>query len=213
MESVEGMLKGLRLSEEELKGIRIGGKDGDLIKGVEAQAVGKLFSEKPAFTDALANALGPIWCPMKGIDVKDLGGNIFLFTFHQPLGKKKAVENGPWIFDNDLLVMEEFVASKTLDDYAFDRIPIWVRVHKLPLGRMSADTGEQIGNQIGEFIEVADLVNGMAVGQYLRVKVWMRITKPLMRGTMVDVEEGKGKKWCPFEYEYLPDFCYHRPRG
>jgi hypothetical protein len=34
------------------------------------------------------------------------------------------------------------------------------------------------------------------------------ITKPLMRGTMVEAgDEGK-LKWCPFEYEFLPNFCF-----
>jgi hypothetical protein len=75
---------------------------------------------------------------------------------------------------------------------------------------MSGETGELIGNRIGEFLEVDGLVHGLAVGQYLRVKVRMLITKPLMRGTMVDVAEGGDAKirWFPFEYEYLPEFCY-----
>jgi hypothetical protein len=57
-------------------------------------------------------------------------------------------------------------------------------------------------------MEVAGMEDGMAVGRYLRVKVRKCINTPLMRGTMVEVDE-KGKMlWCPFEYEYLPDFCF-----
>jgi hypothetical protein len=63
-----------------------------------------------------------------------------LFTFHQVSGRKKAVDNGPWHFENELLVMEEFVVSKTLDEYEFNKIPIWVRIFKLPLGMMSRET-------------------------------------------------------------------------
>lgn len=38
----------------------------------------------------------------------------------------------------------------------------------------------------------------------------MDITKPLMRGIKLTVEdEGREKgTWCPFEYEFLPDICY-----
>jgi hypothetical protein len=166
------------------------------------------MAEKPAVTEAMENALGPLWCPMKGIKVKELGDNKFLFTFLQSSGKRKAVDNGPWMFDKNLLVMEEFDASKTIDEYSFNMIPIWVRVFKLPLGDMDRETGELIGNQIGEFLEVDGLDGGMAVGQSLRIKVRMPITKPIMRGTMVEVEGGRRTIWCPFEYEYCPDFCF-----
>jgi hypothetical protein len=72
---------------------------------------------------------------MKGIEVKDLGENTFLFTFF-PAGREE--EGGG--------VMEEFVASKTIKEYEFYRIPIWVRVYKLPLGMMDYDTAESVGN-------------------------------------------------------------------
>jgi hypothetical protein len=207
MEGVEGLMHGLKLSEEERAGVKIGTGRVQARRGVN-QAVGKLLAEKPAHTEAICNALGPIWCPMKGIEVKDLGENIFLFTFLQPMGKKKAEDSGPWMFDKDLLVLEEFDAGKTIDEYEFNKIPIWFRVFNLPLGRMDGVTGELIGNQVGDFMEVDGLVDGMAVGQFLRVKVRLLITKPLMRGTMVEVGSGKRSIWCRFEYEYCPDFCF-----
>ena len=50
--------------------------------------------------------------------------------------------------------------------------------------------------------------DGSAVGQYLRIKVRLNITKPLMRGVSLVVEEGENPLWCPMVYEYLPDFCF-----
>ncbi|KAK1663576.1 hypothetical protein QYE76_051735 [Lolium multiflorum] len=209
MEGVEGMMKGLRLSEAERSGVKIGGRRGEG-KGVlaESQAIGKLMAEKPAYEEAMENALGPLWCPMKGIDCKDLGDNLFLFTFHQAGGKKKAVDGGPWTFDKQLLVLEEYDPSKNLDDYAFTHIPIWVRIFKLPLGLMDRATGESVGNQIGEYMETGGIEDGLAVGKFLRVKVRKNILQPLMRGTMVEINETGRTIWCPLQYEYLPDFCY-----
>ncbi|KAE8795827.1 retrotransposon unclassified [Hordeum vulgare] len=154
------------------------------------------------------HSLGPVWCPLKGIAMKDLGENVFLFTFHQASGRKKAVEDRPWMFEKDLLVIEEYEASKAIDEYMFNSIPIWVRVFILPLGSMDGDTGEMIGNRIGKFLEVEGLVIGLVVGQYLRVKVRMFIERPLMRGTMLGAKGGKCSRWCPFVYEYLPEFSY-----
>uniref|UniRef100_A0A0A8Y133 DUF4283 domain-containing protein n=1 Tax=Arundo donax TaxID=35708 RepID=A0A0A8Y133_ARUDO len=51
------------------------------------------------------NAVGNIWCPRWGIHCRDLGDNLFLFTFLQPAGKHRAIENGPWEFGGDLLIV------------------------------------------------------------------------------------------------------------
>jgi hypothetical protein len=208
MESIEGMMKGMRLSEEERKGVKINWKDAGRGEAGEGQAIGKLMAQKPAVAEAIENALGPIWCPMKGIDCKDLGENVFLFTFRQSGGKKKAINGGPWMFDNELLVLEEFVPTKAVDEYEFSQVPVWVRIYKLPLGLMSRSTAESIGGLIGEYMETDGVADGLAVGKYLRVKVKKKIATPLMRGTMVETDDKGSLKWCPFEYEHLPDFCF-----
>jgi hypothetical protein len=112
------------------------------------------------------------------------------------------------MFEKDLLVLEDFDPCKNVDDYKFADIPIWVRVFKLPLGMMSRATAEEIGGRIGEFLKVEGVENGLAMGQFLKIQVRMKISEPLMRGTVVEVDEGGRTIWCPFVYEYLPDFCY-----
>jgi hypothetical protein len=66
--------------------------------------MGKLLAEKSAIANAVAHALGP-WCKMKGVDSKEIGENNFLFTFHKTRGKKKVVDNRPWMFNKDLIVL------------------------------------------------------------------------------------------------------------
>jgi hypothetical protein len=51
--------------------------------------------------------------------------------------------------------------------------------------------------------------NGTVVGQYLRVKVRIDIRKPLMRGVTMEVEDEEStERWCPFVYEFLPEFFH-----
>lgn len=90
------------------------------------QAIGKLLLEKPAPPEALMQFLERLWCPIRGVDCKDLGDNHFLFSFHQAAGKRKALEEGPWMLSNDLLVMAEFDGSKKLDEIDFSFVQIWV---------------------------------------------------------------------------------------
>ena len=69
-------------------------------------------------------------------------------------------------------------------------------------------TCERIGAVIGEFMEIEAGDDGRAVGQYLTVRVWMDIRKPIMWGIKIQLGENMHPKWCPFEYEFLPDFCF-----
>ncbi|XP_044338554.1 ribosome-binding protein 1 [Triticum aestivum] len=153
-----------------------------------------------------------------------MGGNRFLFVFEREAGRRKAVENGPWTFGKELLVMEEFDTAKTIDDYKFDKVPIWIRIFNVPLGLMCKELAEDMGENIGDLIEVDTGEDGTAVAQCLRVKVRIMVKEPLKRGMFLDDEEdadgdivvkAKGgeeeeepKIWCHFQYEFLPDLCY-----
>lgn len=209
MEAVEDLLRGLQLTEAERRGVNIGWVDKGKEKNRAPQAMGKLLSKRLASAEAIARSVGKIWCPMKGVECKQTCDNIFLFTFRQPEGKRKALSEGPWMFGNkELIIMEDYDPSKTSDQYAFSHVPIWIRVANIPLGAMTWETGERIGRQVGDFQEVDVDEDGQAVGQYLRVKVRIKVDEVLMRGSLVTVIEGEPARWCPFTYEFLPDFCF-----
>jgi len=92
---------------------------------------------------------------LKGIGCKDLGENKFLITFYQISGKKKALEEGPWMMPNkkDLVVVVDFDGAKRIDEMEFCQIPIWVRVTKMLLGLMNKTMGLAIGKKIGVVID------------------------------------------------------------
>jgi len=62
--------------------------------------------------------------------VQGFGENWFLFTFLQGLGKRRVLEDGPWMFGKDLVIMAYFDSAKMIDEIEFNSIPIWVRVMK-----------------------------------------------------------------------------------
>lgn len=154
------------------------------------------------------NAVGNIWCPRRGIRCRDLGDNLFLFTFLQPAGRRRAIEDGPWEFGGDLLIVREFDENCLLEELEFVLTPIWLRVFKLPIGLMTTETGEEIGNRVGRTIEVDTDEGGSAIGKYLRIKVLFDIRKPLLRGVTMEIGPNEQTQWCPVKYEFLPNFCY-----
>ena len=88
----------------------------------------------------------------------------------------------------DLIVMVDFDPAKTLGEYEFTIILIWVRVTKMPLGFMSDENGGIIGDETGEFMEVT---RGMMIMWLEVLKVRLDITKPLLRGITLDIEREK----------------------
>lgn len=75
-------------------------------------------------------------------------------AFLQDPGKRRALEDRPWMFGKDLLIMVEFDSAKTIDDIEFNSILIWVRITKMPPVLMNKATDEVIGEMIGDALEV-----------------------------------------------------------
>lgn len=123
-----------------------------------------------------------------------------------------------------MLVMEEFDPDKTVKEYEFSIIPMWIRVFELPLGSKNCATGELVGKDLHELVDVDVGHGGKAVGKFLQVKVKLDIAVLLMRVSLLDKEEertmnmaedgmdNKKKKkkllWGRFEYEHMSDFGY-----
>jgi len=133
---------------------------------------------------------------------------LFPFTFLQPASKRRAIEDGPWEFGGDLLIVREFDESYMLEEMEFVFTPMWIRVFRLPIGMMNVEIGEEIGTKVGKTIEVDMDEGGLAIGKFLHIEVQFDIRKPLLRGVTMEVGADGRTQWCPLEYEFLPNFSY-----
>jgi hypothetical protein len=209
MEPVQDLMKRMKLSAAETKGITIGGGEQMRSGPAMPQAFGKVLAEKQVNADGLAQSLGRIWCPIKGIICKELEDNHFLFTFLQASGKKRALEEGPWMFKKNLVIVVDYDGEKTLEEIEFAFVPIWVRGMKMPFGMMHRGMGEAIGGEVGEFMAMDAEEDRTAMGKFLRIQVKLDIRKPLMRGVIVTVRKEERPMWCPLVYEFLLDFLLY----
>ena len=172
------------------------------------QAFGKVLSEKMIHVETVEQALGRVWCPIKGIECKAMGEKKFVITFLQESGKRKALDEGPWMISKELMVVADVDRRKTLDEIDFVLVPIWIHIMNLPIGLMNKEAGKTIGQEVGKFMMV-DMEDGdVPIRRFLRVRVRLDIRRPLMRGVTVHDEEENRDRWCPLVYEYLTDFCY-----
>jgi hypothetical protein len=113
---LEEVMRGLKLSAAERKGIKLGKQIIGGSKGDVCHAVGKALSEKPISAEGIQQTLGRIWCANRGMLRKEMGDNFFLFHFNHPAGERRTLEDGPWLEGGgpSLLVMAKYDGSSPL---------------------------------------------------------------------------------------------------
>jgi hypothetical protein len=108
------------------------------------------------------------------------------------------------------MVMVLYDDKKELEALRFQDILIWIRVFKLSMGMMKISVAEIIDNEVEIYIDADVDESESAAGSFLRIKMRIDIAKPMMRGVTIDTErEGDVERWCPFEYEFLPELCHY----
>ena len=89
----------------------------------------------------------------------------------------------------------------------FSRATFWVQIHNIPERNLKVEVGELIGKSIGKVVQDADPEDDDAGSEFLRVRINIDISKPLLRCSKLRLE-GKQVGWVGLKYEQLPNFCY-----
>ena len=72
---------------------------------------------------------------------------------------------------------------------------------------MSEEVGREIGNKVGQTIEVEKRSWQDNQARFMRIKVDIPIDKPLRRGGHIANAEGE-RSWVTFKYKQLLTFCF-----
>lgn len=180
-------------------------KDG--IDDLRLVLVGKLATNKPVKFNVLKDTLALVWRPGKGMAVDEVAPNLYVFRFFHEVDLKRIIEDGPWSFENNLLLLSRMKPNTTPHETPLYQAEFWVQIHKLPANFFTEKFAEMIGNVVGEFIK-ADRKNFEGPWKsFMRVRCKMDITK-LLRRKMKIKKEGGDWIWIEFKYERLPHFCF-----
>ncbi|GLU08536.1 hypothetical protein SLE2022_254430 [Rubroshorea leprosula] len=154
----------------------------------------------------MERTLADVWRPVKGMHMRILGNNLFAFYFFHPVDMQRVLAEGPWCFDNHIMVLQEAQGGRQVVKEELFEVPFWIQIHNLPLDRLTVESGKNIGGAMGRLIEV-DVGEGNIWGsEYIRVRVGIDARRPLRRGMKLTL---KGRPlWVSFWYERLPNFCY-----
>ena len=109
----------------------------------------------------------------------------------------EVLDKSTWTFDRRLILLKQFKGDLSSGNVSFQYSPFWIRVFNIPIKSMNSFVGTQIANEIGFSILVNALKSRLAWGPFLRIWVDIDITKPLMRGKIIQIE-GAEKCWVFF---------------
>uniref|UniRef100_A0A803LDA8 CCHC-type domain-containing protein n=1 Tax=Chenopodium quinoa TaxID=63459 RepID=A0A803LDA8_CHEQI len=149
-----------------------------------------------------------VWQPKHGVEISNIGKNMFMFQFHHWRDKYKVLEDQPWHFDRHALVLGETNDSTKPSDIPLHALPMWVRVYNLPLkGRLNLSNVEKIGNKLGTFVKM-DNAAQVGIDKSIRIRVLIDVRKPLVKSVRLKMRGGLEESF-DVRYEKPPIFCFY----
>ncbi|KAL0404333.1 UNVERIFIED_CONTAM: hypothetical protein Sradi_2074100 [Sesamum radiatum] len=170
--------------------------------------VGNILSHKPYHVEALKTILHSSLNPAKGMDVTFIESGRFLLKFSHALDRDRVLDSGPWAFEKNLIVLAKVGETENPVEVDLSWSEFHVRIHGLPIGKMTTDIASFIAGKIGRLPEVSQSDEPVSWGSFMRLRVALDVTKPLARALKIRTVLGD-EQIVTFTYERLPNFCYY----
>ena len=208
-EELESLWQKLTVTDEEEVSVNLGKECTRATNERENHClVMKVLSRRGIMLDALRKNLRMLWKPNKSIQISLIDEEIYLIEFDDEKDKRRVMDMSPWHYEKQLVLLQCFEGDKDPKDILFQWSPFWVQMYNLPLKHRTKETGLAIGTSLGEVVEVDVADSGVQWGKCLRVRVKIDVTRRLIRGRKIKIEDGEDR-WVLFKYERLPNFCYN----
>ncbi|XP_019186446.1 PREDICTED: uncharacterized protein LOC109181145 [Ipomoea nil] len=179
--SLEQQCSALSLADEETGGLEAPELPTIPDAAIQHNLVGRFLSDRPIKIDHMQQVLASVWRPVMGMYAVTLADDLFLFQVPHPKDLQRVIADGPWAFDNQLLVCDQVPPGIQPEDVALDTIPFWVQIHGLPGMYASPEFVSKIGDYIGQFMAEDPLNFGGAWRSYYRIRVRLSVSTPLKR--------------------------------
>ena len=111
--------------------------------------LGRFLTNRPYNQRATKSLLRSVWKLGNDLRIMDMGEGLFQFRFKLESQLTWVLENGPWSFDNNLLVLRRWEKGMTTNSVTFSTLPIWVQVWGLPFDLINEKAGWEIGKGFG----------------------------------------------------------------
>ncbi|KAL9429420.1 hypothetical protein AB3S75_031266 [Citrus x aurantiifolia] len=199
METEELIRRCKSISLEEVEENKFSFKGKIKEKGIKVAAgclIGKVLQTRGVNTEGLKIALTQVWQTRKEVKIENMGDNIFIFKFGDEVDKRRIIAGGPWHFNQALIVLKEPEGIGEITAQLFTHTSFWVQIKNVPIMCMDGEICKGIGELIGRVEEVDTDRTGDVIGQAIRLRISVDITKPLKKILFIETEEKKKNPSC-----------------
>lgn len=205
-EVVDGMLQKWKISDaNDLKVTLI--EDIDQLGIKRFWLVGRLLTSKPYNKGSLKRLFLKLWKTKEEVTFTEWNeDDRFLISFRSFQDRRAVLRGSPWNFENALLLLNVTDGKSNPISIPLDSQNFWIRVRGLPPYLISEKMGKRIGGILGLFIDCDTNRNGDCSGNFLRLRVGVKISLPLHRWLMLSLGGAEDTKF-QLEYEDIPHFC------
>lgn len=169
---------------------------------------GRLITNKTPDGNKILAILSKAWKTKSKVIAVYRGENDFHFSFESKKDRRSILSLGPWFVEGQMIVLKRWETQTPFNKIDFTTNYFWVQAHNLPPNKMSRESAEIIGNQVGKFRDFDDpKKESFGCGTFLRLKIKFNITESLPSGIYMDCQPD-ADIWIAFKYEKLQDFCY-----
>jgi hypothetical protein len=169
-------------------------------------AIGKVLTSKSFSVEALFEKMKVVWNLSREPGCREAGENLFIFQMHCLGDWKKVVHQGPWTFRGCGVMIEDYDGLTDPEKVVFNGMYVWAQIHGIPELYRKEVVVDDLARRIGKAKEVQMAPKLFYEGNYVRIRVMIDTSKPLMRFVSLSVT-GEGRKRLAVKYEKVPFFC------
>lgn len=207
-DDVFNRLENMKLTAEEEEVIPISNEGRrEEIERCTQSLVGKFLTCKPFNKRAALNTLRKAWGLEEGVQIFEVDSNLFQFKFIAEFELERVLREGPWTFDNQVLVLHRWEVGMTARNVKFETVSMWVQIWGAPLDMICPQVAMEVECRLGMVEEVERRNKQDMQNVFMRVKVAIRIAKLIRHGGFLS-DSARQKTWTTFKHERL-SMHYH----
>ncbi|GJS75277.1 hypothetical protein Tco_0725158 [Tanacetum coccineum] len=148
--------------------------------------------------------------------MRDEDGFFFFFKFASKTRLEQVLEQGPWMIRNNHIILTKWAPNMSLTKDIVTKVPIWVKMHKVPIVAYSEDGISLIATQIGKPIMLDAFTSAMCADSWgrlgfaralIEVSAETELKKEVIMAVPMVEDTGYTKERIQVEYEWTPPLC------
>lgn len=156
------------------------------------------------------------WANMGMQKIMMNAAGFYFFKFESAKGMKDVLEGGPWLIRNNPLLLNVWSTSTLLKKEEVKTIPVWVKIHNVPLVAYTDDGLSMIATKLGEpkllDAYIADMCSdAWGRSSYARALIEISADKELKEEVSLAIPNMEGEGYVQtkmaVEYEFNPPRC------